>query len=181
METAVHRPSRWLLRATILAVGLFVLMLARPAGGAIPAGSVIGRVIYADLNGTTDITTSIRSFAMMEQVPTGAGVAQFGTPTVVHDVIGTSPLIMSHLARGLHHPSFTVILYWPSTTTRFQQWSFSNAMFSFNEQTQKGPATATPWETVSWTYQRVRQQTFQADGNTVVSNVCYDTVTRELC
>ena len=42
-------------------------------------------------------------------------------------------------------------------------------------------ASATPWETVSWTYQRVRQQTFLADGVTVVSNVCYDTVVREKC
>jgi hypothetical protein len=165
----------------ILAVAVFVLTLARPVGGAIPAGSVVGRVIYADLNGTIDVTTSIRSFSMVEEQPAGGGAAVFGTPKVVHDVMASSPHIMSHLARGLHHPSITVILYWPSTTTRFQQWTFGNAQFSLDQHVQNGPASATPWETVSWTYQRVRQQTYQADGVTVVTNVCYDTVVRELC
>jgi hypothetical protein len=100
---------------------------------------------------------------------------------LVQDVIGNSPFIMNSIARGLHHPSITVILYWPSTTTRFQQWSFSNTKFSLDAQTQPGPASATPWQTVSWTYQRVRQQVYQANGVTVVSNVCYDTATREIC
>jgi hypothetical protein len=181
METSVQRPSRLLLRATILAAAALLVMLARPAGGAIPASATVGRVIYADLNGTVDVTTSIRSFTMMEELVSAGGFPTFGAPRVVQDVIGNSPFIMNSIARGLHHPSVTVILYWPSTTTRFQQWSFSNTKFSLDAQAQNGPASATPWQTVSWTYQRVRQQVYQADGVTVVSNVCYDTIVREIC
>ena len=134
METAVHRRSRVIPLAAILAVVIYGLFVAVPAESAIPAGSVVGRVTYTDISGTTDLVTTIRSFEMTQELLEGEFSSTFGAPVVVHDVLPQSPLIMSGLARGLHYSLFSVVLFYPGTTTRFQQWNFAEVQFRLDDQ-----------------------------------------------
>jgi hypothetical protein len=181
METAVHRRSRALPLAAVLAVAIYGLFVAVPAESAIPAGSVVGRVTYADISGTTDLVTTIRSFEMSQELLAGEFTSTFGVPKVVHDVLPQAPLIMSGLARGLHYPTVFVVLFHPGTTTRFQQWNFAEVQFTVDSQTQFGPASATPWQTVSWSYRKVRQTTYGSNGTTQISTYCFDVEIRASC
>lgn len=181
MESAVHRRSRVIPLVAVLTVAIYGLFVAVPAESAIPAGSVVGRVTYTDISGTTDLVTTIRSFEMSQELLEGEFSTTFGAPVVVHDVVPQSPLIMSALARGLHHNLFSVVLFHPGTTTRFQQWNFAEVQFRLDVHTQAGPASATPWQTVSWSYRKVRQTTYGSNGTTQVSTFCYDVELRVSC
>jgi hypothetical protein len=181
MESAVHRRSRVLPLAAVLTVAIYGLFVAVPAESAIPAGSVVGRVTYVDISGTTDLTTTIRSFRMSQELLDGEFTSTFGVPVVVHDVLPQSPLIMSGLSRGFHYNLFTVVLFHPGTTTRFQQWNFAEVQFTLDDHTQSGPASASPWQTVSWNYRKVRQTTYGSNGTTQVSTFCFDVQIRAAC
>jgi hypothetical protein len=176
--------TTWVRRTVLVAAAAAValaVVAVRPAGSAIPAGSVIGRVTYFDLIGTADITTTIRSFGWDVQLEPGQQKATFGLPQVVQDVTPSSPHIMLGLAMGKHYPNITVVLYRPSTAVRFEQLQFSSAQLRLDGQTQAGPASASPWETVSWTYQRVRQTTYDADGTTIIHTTCFDIALYKSC
>jgi type VI protein secretion system component Hcp len=182
MEIAVRHGTRLALLAAIGLALILGLTFARPAGGVVPAASVVGRVTYTDISGTTDITTTLRSFSTKTEMIVvgggggggGEGKAAFGAPRAVQDVISSSPLITQALVAGRHMPNVTVTLYHPKTTKRAQVWAFYDALLTLDEQTQRGPSSAAPTETVSWSYEKVRQTTYAADGTTVVATMCFD-------
>jgi type VI protein secretion system component Hcp len=175
----------------VLGVAALAILFTAPTGGAIPEGSIVGKVTYTDISGTTDLTTNIRSFALKTELVTtgpgggggggGAGKATFGLPRVVQDVVSGSPLILSALASGRHLPTVVVTLYRPRSDTRFQQWTFEDALITLDDQSQKGPASASPWETVSWIYQQVTQTTYRSDGTTVSRSICFDVAANVAC
>ena len=102
-------------------------------------------------------------------------------PRVVQDVVADSPSILAGLVSSKLYPAITVTLDRPSSTTRFQQWTFAGAQLTLDDQTQKGPASATPQETVSWAYERVRQTTYKSDGSTVLTTYCFDVAANSDC
>ncbi len=181
MEIAAQYRSRLTLLAAVTAAVLLALLFARPAGSVIPASAAVGKVTYEDLSGTTDVTMTIRSFTTNVQLAPGAPRATFAAPRVVHDVVPTSPLIMAGVASGKHYKSVTVVLYHPGTTTRSQQLLYADVQLTLDLQTQNGPASATPWETVSWNFHKVTQTTYQANGVTVSTSACYDVVMFKAC
>lgn len=189
MEMSVRTGSRLIVPMAIVVALILGFAVVRPTGGAIPAGSVVGKVTYRDVSGTTDLTTTIRSFTLKTEMDGtvgdpgggGQGKASFGVPRVVQEVVAGSPMIMTALASDRHLPTITVTLYRAKTTTRAQSWVFTDATFTLDEQTQKGPASATPSETVSWVYQTVRQTTYASNGVTVSSTSCFDANQNQAC
>jgi type VI protein secretion system component Hcp len=181
MAIAIPHRARATLPAAVAAAVVLGLMLAHPAGSAIPAGSVVGKITYADISGTTDLTTNIRSFTLTAQVESGASRVSFELPKVVHEAISGSPDLLAATSQGRHLPTVSVTLYRPQTTTRFQGWTFTDAIIVLDKQTQNGPSAATPSETVSWSFRKVRQSTYQSDGTTVVKTFCFDLVLNAAC
>lgn len=167
-----------------------VLTGVLPVGGAVPASARVGRVTYTDIKGTTDLTTYLRSFTIQStmaatpgsgSVGGSSGKAAFGSPLVIQDVVAGSPDILAALAAGRRLERVTVTLFHPETTKRFQAWVFEDAVFTLDDQTQKGPATNAPRETVSWAYQRVTQTTYEANGTTVTGTSCFDVAAGAAC
>ena len=181
MSIAVPHRTRVILLAAVAAAMVLGLTFAHPAGSAIPAGSVVGRITYADVSGTTDLTTNIRSFAFTAKVEEGADRVSFVLPKVVQDAISGSPDLMGATSLGRHLPSVSVTMYHPETTTRFQAWTFTDALIVLDNQTQNGPSAASPRETVSWSFRKVRESTYQADGTTLVKTFCFDLLTNAAC
>ena len=181
MAMAIPHRTRAILLAALAAAVVLGLTLAHPAGSAIPASSVVGRITYADISGTTDLTTNIRSFVFTAQFEDGTGRVSFELPRVVHEAISGSPDIMAATSQGRHLPTVSVTLYHPQTTKRFQAWTFTDALIVLDKQTQNGPAAATPSETVSWSFRKVRQSTYQSDGTTVARTFCFDLVMNAAC
>ena len=186
MEISVRRSSRWLLPAAVLAAVVLGLVFVRPAGSAIPAGSVVGRVTYTDINGSTDLTTTIRTFTVATYLTGsggggGQGKASFTSPRVVQEVVSGSPWIMTAVASGKHIKTVVVTLYKANSTKRSQRWVFTNAVLTLDDQTQKGPASKTPVETVSWEFDKVEQTTYKSDGVTVSATSCFDLAQNKAC
>jgi type VI secretion system secreted protein Hcp len=189
VEITIRRSSRWLLASAVVGAVVLGLVFTRPAGSAIPAGSVVGRVTYTDINGSTDLTATIRTFTMSASATVsgggggggGTGKATFSTPRVVQEVVSGSPWIMSALASGKHLPTVVVTLYRANSSKRSQTWVYTSAFITLDDQTQKGPATKTPSETVGWSFDSVRQTTYKSDGTTISTTSCFDVAQNKAC
>ena len=174
MSFALGRPRLTRL-VPILGVCLLGFAFVIPAGGAIPASALVGRVTYVDISDTSDLTTSIRSFQLKVEMPSELqGKPVFGVPRVVQEVTSRSPWIMEAIATGIELPTITVTLYHPGTTTRFQQYTFTDTHLTLDQQTQNGPASATPQQVVTWSFDTIRQSTYATNGTTLVSTFCFD-------
>jgi hypothetical protein len=174
MSVGVQIRSRLTLLVAIVAALAAALVLVRPAGSAIPASALVGRVTYADISGTTDLTTSIRSFQFKTEKLENETRATLGIPRVVGEVGARSPWITAAVFEQLQLTTITVTLYHPGTTTRFQQWIFTNALLTLDQQIQNGPASATPSEVVTWLYDGVTQTVYGSNGTTVTATFCFD-------
>lgn len=181
MSLATILRTRFTVPAATAAAAVLALTLAHPAGSAIPAGSVVGRITYNDVVGTTDLSTNLRSFAITAEVPQGDTRVSFELPKAVHEAVSGSPDLMNAISLGRTLTSISVTLYHASTTTRFQAWTFTNAVIVLDRQSQSGPASATPLETVSWMFRKVRQSTYATDGTTVVKTFCFDLQLNAAC
>jgi type VI protein secretion system component Hcp len=151
------------------------------APAALPASQVIGEVTYQDIDGTTDVTADIRSFALQVNAQPGTGQANFSDATVAQGTIGQSPLIMEAIAEGRHLPSITVVIYRQSTSTRFQEFVFREAQFSLDSLTRNAPASSPGIETLAWTYRQIEQRTYRNDGTTLLHSTCYDVFQHRSC
>ena len=155
---------------------------------AVPAAEAVGKLTLADISGTTDYATTVRSFSMSgNQSGTsgsggggGAGVFTASDGTAGFDTSGPSPLLLRTLATGRHLPTATMVVYAPGTNTRSEQWTFTDVLLADLQYSRSSRGKA-PRATLQWTYHRVTWTTYAANGSTVVQTYCYDTATRTSC
>lgn len=141
------------------------------AQAAVPAGEAVGRVIFQTAPSTTRSVT-IRSFHWNGH--SGGSAFTAGDPTINLDVSSFSPSIAKALSVGTHWPSITVELYRPGTTTRFEQWKFSEVQISDLQASQSGPPSRLPREEVTWIWNRLRRDVYGTNGTTIAGTWCWD-------
>ena len=154
----------------------------------VPAAEAVGKLTLADVSGTTDYATTVRSFSMAGNQSGasgtggggGAGVFTASDGTAGFDTSGPSPLLLRTLATGRHVPTATVVVYAPGTNTRSEQWTFTDVLLADLQYARSSRGKA-PRATLQWTYHRVTWTTYAANGSTVVQTYCYDTATRTNC
>ena len=159
-----------------------------PPPAPVPAAEAVGKLTLADVSGTTDNATTVRSFSMAgNQSGTsgsggggGAGVFTASDGTAGFDTSGPSPLLLRTLATGQHLPTATMVVYAPGTNTRSEQWTFTDVLLADLQYARSSRGKA-PRATLQWTYHRVTWTTYAANGSTVVQTYCYDTATRTSC
>ena len=155
---------------------------------AVPATEVVGKLTLADVSGTTDYATTVRSFSMSGNQSGGSGSGGGGGTgvftasdgTAGFDTSGPSPLLLRLLATGRHLPTATVVVYAPGTSTRSEQWTFTDVLLADLQYARSSRAKA-PRATLQWTYHRVTWTTYAANGSTAVQSFCYDLATRTSC
>jgi len=177
------RPRVRTMTVVVCALLVVVAWSLRPE----PADSVIAtsqRVGTLRLTGISTSVLPIRSFALEATAVSGGGgggAPTFGKPVVGIDAAGVSPAILRALATGAHLPKLTVVLYREGTSTRFQEWEFTDTSFTLSRSSTSGPNSAAVRESLSWGYRRVTERVYGADGETVVNEFCFDTVSLVTC
>ena len=159
-----------------------------PPPAPVPAAEAVGKLTLADVSGTTDYATTVRSVPMAGNQSGasgtggggGAGVFTASDGTAGFDTSGPSPLLLRTLATGQHLPTATMVVYAPGTNTRSEQWTFTDVLLADLQYARSSRGKA-PRATLQWTYHRVTWTTYAANGSTVVQTYCYDTATRTSC
>jgi len=141
------------------------------APASVPASQAVGRAVF-QTTPSTSRTVTLRSFSWSGH-STGSGFTP-GDPSINVDASTFSPVMAKALSIGTHWPSITVVLYQPGTTTRFEQWKFSEVQMSDLQASQPGPPSRLPREQVTWTWNQVRRDVYAGNGTTVIATWCYD-------
>jgi hypothetical protein len=97
------------------------------------------------------------------------------------DTLPNAPLLLRALATGIHLPDIKVVLYRPGTTTRMEQWTFTEAVLTALQNSQVGPPGHAPRIQLGWGFRRIIQTTYAADGTTVASSYCFDLALQASC
>lgn len=182
---------RWLIALPVLAALLLVTTwLSRPAQSApsVTARATadrVGTVTYDAINGAGRSRFVLNSFNWHVDLPTAVGGGGtkpvYGEPEATQVMSELSPFVMRNLIMGRHLVTVTVVLYQPGTVTPEFQWVFSEAILSHAGEVQQGPASASPVETVTWSFRKVAETSFATDGTTVAQTYCWDTAVVKQC
>jgi type VI secretion system secreted protein Hcp len=179
-----------LLLATLLVAGSrWPGSRADSAPAAVPSAQAVGRITLTDVVDSTDVATTVRSFTWDGQMAApaggggggGAGKLTASDGAVGIDTAGTSPLLFDALASGRHLRTVTVVVFAPGTTTRREQWTFTDAVLTGLDYTRSGSRSLAPRARLSWSYRSVRWATYAANGSTVVRQHCVDLAANTPC
>lgn len=155
---------------------------AATAAATVPPAEIVGRLTIPGLPGVpSNFTwnTTIRSFSVSAS-NTGGGIT-VGVPVAGIDSSSYTPMLLRAAATGIHLPSANVVLYYPETRTRMEQWTFTEVQLTEVKDSQSGPPSRTPRLTLSWDFTRITYATYDTNGSTLRSTYCYDTSTHGTC
>lgn len=186
MSESVRRPAVPLALLALIAA-LLVLTLrptsdASPATAAVPSSEIVGRLTIPGLPGVPSSftwNTTIRSFSVGAS-NSGGGLTT-GVPVAGIDSSSYTPMLLRAVATGIHLPTATVVLYYPDTRNRMEQWTFAEVQLTDLKDSQNGPPSRAPRLTLSWTFNRITYATYDMNGSTLRSKYCYDTSTHATC
>lgn len=162
---------------------------ANPAAAAVPSAQAVGTVTFQHSTLQAAVTMTIRSFSWSGSNTGssgsggggGSGAFTASNPSLGLDVSSFSPTLYKAVATGQHWPMVTVVLYRAGTTTRQEQWTFSETTIKEVRTTQPGPPSRSPREDVVITFRQLRRQTFAANGTTKTGDYCFNVVTVSAC
>ena len=178
-----------LLAALLVVGGRWSDSRAESAPAAVPSTQAVGKITLTDVVGTSDVSTTIRSFGWSGQNAgdtasgggSGSGKLTASDGTVGIDTASTSPLLFNALATGRHLPTVTVVVFAPGTTTRREQWTFTDARVTRLDYARSGSQRAAPRASLAWGYTAVRWSTYAANGTTVLQTHCTNLATSTTC
>ena len=186
MSESLRRPALPILLLALIAA-LLVLTIrptsdAAPAAAAVPSEEIVGRLTIPGLPGVpSNFTwnTTIRSFSTSAS-NSGGGLTT-GVPLAGIDSSSYTPMLFRAVATGIHLPSANVVLYYPGTRTRMEQWTFTEVQLKELKDSQNGPPSRTPRLTLSWSFTRITYATYDTNGSTLRSSYCFNTSTNLTC